>query len=47
MTWKDNIKREARKCWLREEDAQDGVKWRRMTRINGNSSPSQGGNNAV
>ena len=37
---------EARKCGLREEDAQDGVKWRRMTWMNGNSHQSQDGNNA-
>ena len=47
MTWKDNIKREARKCGLREEDAQDCVKWRRMTWTNGNSNLSQDGNNTV
>ena len=47
MTWKDNIKREQRKCGLREEDAQDQVKWRRMTWMNGNSNLSQDGNNAV
>ena len=47
MTWKDNVKREARKCGLREEDVQDRVKWRRMTWMNGNSNPSRDGNNAV
>ena len=47
MTWKDNIKREGRKCGLREEDAQDWVKWRRVTWMNGNSNRSQDGNNAV
>ena len=38
MTWKDEVKREARKCGLREEDTQDWVKWRRMTWMNGNSN---------
>ena len=47
ITWKDNVKKEARKCGLMEEDALDQVKWRRMTWINGNSNPSQDGNNAV
>ena len=47
MTWKDTVQREARSCGLREEDAQDRVKWRRVTWINGNSNPLQDGNNAV
>ena len=47
MTWKVNVKREARKRGLREEGMQDWVKWRRMTWMNGNSNPSQDGNNAV
>ena len=49
MTWKDNVKREARKYGLREDDAQDWVKWRRMMWMNGNSNPSkmEDGNNAV
>ena len=47
ITWKDNLKREARKRGLREEDVQDQVKWRRMTWMNGNSNLSQDGNNAV
>ena len=41
MIWKDNVKREPRKCGLREEDLQDQVKWRRMTWMNGTSNPLQ------
>ena len=40
MTWKDNMKREAKRCGLKEEDAPDRTKWRRLSWKNANSNPS-------
>ena len=47
MTRKDNVKKEVRKCGLREEEVQDRGKRGRMTYMNGNSNSSQEGINAV
>ena len=43
MTWKDNIKKEARKCGLKEEDAKDRARWRARLNLNEGSNPSKDG----
>ena len=43
MTWKDNIKKEARKCGLKEEDAKDRARWRARLNVNEGSNPSKDG----
>jgi len=43
MTWKDNIKKEARKCGLKEEDAKDRARWRARLNLNEGSYPSKDG----
>ena len=40
ITWKDSIKKEARKYGWKEKDAQDRTRWRRCTWTNANSNPS-------
>ena len=40
MAWKDNMKREAKRCGLKEEDAPDHTKWRHLSWKNSNSNPS-------
>ena len=43
MMWKDNIKKEARKCGLKEEDAKDRARWRARLNLNEGSNPSKDG----
>ena len=40
MTWKDIMKREAKRCGLKEEDAPDRTNWRRLSWKNANSNLS-------